>query len=75
MSWHAEAGLQMQFITSPEVVGTWKLPQANKDLCFAEALEKEAGIDDFVYFGNFWLMCDIPAEVENLKHTQIQGKC
>lgn len=43
----------MRFITRPEVVGTWGLPQANKDLCMAAGLEKGAGIDDSVYFGNF----------------------
>ena len=53
ISWHAEAGLQMQFITRPEIIGNWEQPQANKDLCLAEGLEKGARIDDSVYFGNF----------------------
>lgn len=45
--------MQMQLLTRPDVVGSWDLPQANRDLCSAEGIEKGAGPDDSIYFGNF----------------------
>lgn len=43
----------MHLLTRPDVVGKWEIPQANKDLCLAEGIEKGAGPDDSIYFGNF----------------------
>lgn len=52
ISWHTEAGLLMQFLTRPELVGGWVLPEANKALCKAEGLSKGAGPKDEIWFGN-----------------------
>lgn len=52
ISWHTEAGLLMQFLIRPEVVGSWVLPEANKALCEAEGLRKGAGPKDEIWFGN-----------------------
>lgn len=52
ISWHTEAGLLMQFLTRPELVGQWVLPEANKALCEAEGLKKGSGPKDEIWFGN-----------------------
>lgn len=52
ISWHLEAGLLMQFLTRPDVVGNWKLPEANKQLCRAEGLEKGSGPNDEIWYGH-----------------------
>lgn len=52
ISWHTEAGLLMQFLIRPEMVGGWVLPKANKALCEAEGLRKGAGPRDEIWFGN-----------------------
>ena len=52
VSWHSEAGLLMQFLTRPDLVGGWTLPQANQDLCNAKGLRKGAGPKDEIWFGN-----------------------
>jgi len=41
------------FVTRPDIVGSWTLPQANKDLCMADGKERGANPDDSVYYGNF----------------------
>ncbi|MCJ1379848.1 hypothetical protein MMC17_002951 [Xylographa soralifera] len=40
ISWHTEAGMLMQLLTRPDIVGGWSLPTANTNLCQAEGLEK-----------------------------------
>ena len=52
ISWHMEAGLLMQFLTRPNVVGSWKLPEANKALCRADGLEKGNGPKDERWYGH-----------------------
>lgn len=52
ISWHTEAGLLMQFLTRPELVRDWVLPNANKVLCEAEGLAKGTGPRDEIWFGN-----------------------
>lgn len=52
IAWHTEAGMLMQFLTRPDVVGNWKLPTANTDLCLAEGLEQGRTPDDSLWFGN-----------------------
>lgn len=52
ISWHMEAGLLMQFLTRPEEVGEWELPEANRLLCEAEGLEKGTGPRDEIWYGN-----------------------
>lgn len=51
ISWHMEAGLLMQFLTRPEIVGSWKLPEVNKELCQADGLEMGSGPADEAWFG------------------------
>ena len=53
IAWHSEAGLQMQLLTRPDIVGAWDIPQENRDLCKAEGIEKGSSPDDSIYFGNF----------------------
>jgi hypothetical protein len=43
----------MQFLTRPDVVGSWSLPQAHTDLCNATGLDRGMSPDDSIYFGNF----------------------
>ncbi|MCJ1401557.1 hypothetical protein MMC11_004773 [Xylographa trunciseda] len=52
IAWHTEAGMLMQFLTRPDVVGTWSLPTANTDLCQAEGLENGMTPSDDVWLGN-----------------------
>lgn len=52
ISWHTEAGLLMQFLTRPELVGEWVIPEANKALCEAEGLSKGSRPRDEIWFGN-----------------------
>jgi FtsP/CotA-like multicopper oxidase with cupredoxin domain len=51
LSWHSEAGLAMQFLSQPEVMAKWELPEANKQLCEAEGLERGAAPKDEEWFG------------------------
>ncbi|MCJ1309815.1 hypothetical protein MMC25_003476 [Agyrium rufum] len=50
ISWHAEAGMLMQFLTRSEVVGAWELPEADRQLCQAEGLERGATPTDEIFF-------------------------
>lgn len=43
----------MQFLTQPDVVGSWTLAEENRALCSGKGQENGAGVDDSVYFGNF----------------------
>lgn len=52
ISWHMEAGLLMQLLTRSDVVGNWKLPEANEALCRAEGLEKGNGPKDEIWYGS-----------------------
>ena len=52
ISWHTEAGMLMQFLTRPNVVGNWTLPTANVGLCKAEGLEKGTTPGDDIWYGN-----------------------
>ena len=52
MAWHSEAGLAMQFLSQPEVVATFDLPEASKQLCEAEGIEKGAAPKDDIWFGS-----------------------
>ncbi len=51
IAWHSEAGLLMQFLSQPEVMASWKLPEANEQLCKTGGLEKGAAPEDEVWFG------------------------
>ena len=51
ISWHTEAGLMMQLLVQPEVVGTWELPERNKELCERRGLERGAGPRDEIWYG------------------------
>ncbi|KAF2476243.1 uncharacterized protein BDR25DRAFT_300343 [Lindgomyces ingoldianus] len=53
ISWHAEAGLMMQFLTRADRVAMWTLPKEMKDLCKAEGIEKGEGPDDKIWEGSF----------------------
>jgi FtsP/CotA-like multicopper oxidase with cupredoxin domain len=52
-SWHAQSGMMLQLLTRPDLVGRWKLPAANQELCKADGLEKGEGPSDDVWVGNF----------------------
>lgn len=49
ISWHTEAGLMMQLLVRPDIVGSWTLPEANLALCKAKGLEKGTGPKDDVW--------------------------
>ncbi len=51
LAWHSEAGLAMQFLSRPEVMATWDIPQANQQLCEAVGLEKGAAPKDEIWYG------------------------
>ena len=54
ISWHAEAGLLMQFLTRTDKLSNLEIPQKNRDLCNAplRELRKGAGPEDQVFYGN-----------------------
>lgn len=49
VSWHAEAGLLMQFLTNTDELANIEMPQANRDLCGAEGITKGMGPSDDTY--------------------------
>ncbi|KAK6438332.1 hypothetical protein LTR95_005471 [Oleoguttula sp. CCFEE 5521] len=49
VSWHAEAGLMMQFLTRSDELATTTIPQANLNLCNAPGIMRGMGPDDSVY--------------------------
>jgi FtsP/CotA-like multicopper oxidase with cupredoxin domain len=49
-AWHSEAGLLMQVLSQPEVMASWKLPEANQQLCKARGLERGAAPEDEVWY-------------------------
>ena len=49
VSWHAEAGLLMQFLVRSEELAKVKVSDASSALCLAADLEKGKGPDDAVY--------------------------
>jgi FtsP/CotA-like multicopper oxidase with cupredoxin domain len=49
VSWHAEAGLLMQFLTNTDELAKMRIPQANRDLCAAEEVWKGMGPNDEDY--------------------------
>ena len=51
ITWHTEAGLMMQLFTRPDVVATWSLPKANRELCEADGLEKGTSPKDEIWYG------------------------
>lgn len=52
VSWHAEAGLLMQFVTRAEEVAGWKLPEQNERLCSLEGHDMGRGPDDEIWYGH-----------------------
>ena len=52
IAWHTEAGMLMQLLSSPDVVGKWMLPEENSALCKAEGLERGMSPKDEIWFGN-----------------------
>jgi len=52
VSWHAEAGLLMQFVTRAEEVAGWKLPEQNERLCSLEGHDRGRGPDDEIWYGH-----------------------
>jgi len=49
VSWHAEAGLLMQFLTNTDELAQIEMPQANRDLCAGDGIWKGMGPDDKDY--------------------------
>jgi FtsP/CotA-like multicopper oxidase with cupredoxin domain len=49
VSWHAEAGLLMQFLTNTNELAKIEMPQANRDLCAGDGIWKGMGPDDKDY--------------------------
>lgn len=50
ISWHTEAGLMMQLLVQPEVMGMWELPEDNRELCRGLGLDKGASPKDEVWY-------------------------
>jgi FtsP/CotA-like multicopper oxidase with cupredoxin domain len=53
ISWHAEAGLLMQFLTRADEVAKWTLPEDVRGLCGKEGIEKGMGPEDERWVGNW----------------------
>ena len=49
VSWHAEAGLLMQFLTNTDELAKIEMPQANRDLCTKDGIWKGMGPNDDDY--------------------------
>ncbi|KAM0702368.1 hypothetical protein Q7P35_011278 [Cladosporium inversicolor] len=49
VSWHAEAGLLMQFLTNTDELAKLQMPQANRDLCAGDGIWKGMGPNDDDY--------------------------
>ena len=52
IAWHTEAGMLMQLLSNPGVVGQWKLPEENLALCNADGLERGMSPNDNIWYGN-----------------------
>lgn len=55
MVWHGEAGMAMQFMARPDVVGGWVIPEENRRLCEPGAveLEKAATVQEYsIWYGD-----------------------
>ena len=52
IAWHTEAGMLMQILSNPSVVGQWKLPEENLALCNADGLERGMSPKDDIWYGN-----------------------
>lgn len=50
VSWHTEAGLLMQLLTSTDELATMEIPEANRALCTAEGLDKGTSPKDEDYY-------------------------
>ncbi|KAF2659270.1 multicopper oxidase [Lophiostoma macrostomum CBS 122681] len=53
ISWHAEAGLLMQFLVQPDVMSRWKLPGEVTGLCKDEGIERGKGPEDGIWEGTW----------------------
>jgi len=53
ITWHAEAGLLMQFLTRTDQMDSWELPKKNSKLCHKKGVMRGKGPDDEIWFGNF----------------------
>ncbi|KAF2270971.1 hypothetical protein CC78DRAFT_7528 [Lojkania enalia] len=52
ISWHAEAGLLMQFITRADEVAGWDVPEDFRTLCRVGGIERGAAPDDRIWVGS-----------------------
>ncbi|KAF2755020.1 multicopper oxidase [Pseudovirgaria hyperparasitica] len=52
ITWHAEAGLMMQFLTRADIVSMWSIPNESENLCMMAGLEKGERPHDEIWFGN-----------------------
>ncbi|CAD0111338.1 unnamed protein product [Aureobasidium uvarum] len=50
ISWHAEAGLLMQFLTRTDLLIDSEISEAHRELCRADGLEKGMGPKDEIYY-------------------------
>ncbi|KAI4717717.1 putative multicopper oxidase, type 1 [Aureobasidium sp. EXF-10727] len=50
ISWHAEAGLLMQFLTRTDLLIDSEISEAHQELCKADGLEKGMGPKDEIYY-------------------------
>ena len=51
-AWHTEAGMLMQLLSNPSVVGQWKLPEEHLALCKATGLDRGMSPKDEIWYGN-----------------------
>lgn len=49
VSWHSEAGLLMQFLTRTDELAKLEVPEANRELCGMEGVERGMGPEDESY--------------------------
>lgn len=53
VTWHAEAGLLMQFAVRSEEMAQWEVPDEMRKMCSREGVERGKGPDDSIWYGDF----------------------
>ncbi|KAF2102433.1 putative multicopper oxidase, type 1 [Rhizodiscina lignyota] len=53
ITWHAEAGLLMQFAVRTDEMEKWEVPQEMRDMCSKKNVTSGKGPDDSIWFGDF----------------------
>jgi FtsP/CotA-like multicopper oxidase with cupredoxin domain len=52
-TWHAEAGMVMQFLVQPEIVRRWAVSEEDREMCGREGVTSGMRPSDEIWEGNF----------------------